>query len=201
MRWVLSMQCQLIGFSCLIVLNTLVTWVTTDSSISGLNLSMEGKESAAIRFVELHVPEMIPLLHHLKTTDQQRYEQEITDIYQITQLLKKIRSNEKRHELELNLWVTQNKAQILVAQLSVSPQTVQPKAIRQLRDLAGTLVRLNKQILELREKEIESELADVRSVLESLRRNRDEHIQKEMNEFLRPISAKPLPAIPNADPS
>src|SRR5262249_26736901 len=80
----------------------------------GLPRFTEEREAAALFFAKKHLPELLPLLQQLKKTSVSAYEKEIRSIYQVTELLADLRDDTPRYELELKIWITENKAQALV---------------------------------------------------------------------------------------
>src|SRR5262249_2219737 len=96
----------------------------------------EEREAAALFFVKKHLPELLPLLEQLKLNTLQRYEMEIREIFQVTELLADLRDEPRRYELELKIWKAENRAHALVAQLSTPSEDERKKVEGQLQDLA-----------------------------------------------------------------
>src|SRR5262249_38522075 len=96
----------------------------------------EEREAAARFFVKKHVPELLPLLDELKKNNATKYQQEIREIFQVTEMLADLQDDEKRHELELKIWKSENRAYVLIARLATPDAEERKKVQGQLRDLA-----------------------------------------------------------------
>jgi hypothetical protein len=125
----------------------------------------EEREAAALFFVKRHVPELVPLLEQLKKNNPAQYEREIREIFQVTEWLADLREDQRRHDLELRIWIDENKANALVAQLSTPSEATRKKIEGELQNLAKGLVELEVQVLELKADQLEKELGDVKDEL------------------------------------
>jgi hypothetical protein len=143
----------------------------------------EEREAAALFFVKKNLPELMPLLEQLKKNSVERYELEIREIFQATELLADLRDEPRRYELELKIWKTENRAHALVAQLSTPSEDERKKIEGQLQELAKELVDLDVQGLELRAEELDKELGEVKDELTKLRDNLEKQT-KERYEML-----------------
>jgi hypothetical protein len=138
----------------------------------------EEREAASLCFVKKHLPDLLPLLEQLKKTSQAGYEQEIRQIFQVSELLAELTDDAKRYELELKIWQTENKAQMLVAKLSTPSDEERKKVEGQLMDLARDLVNLDIQVLEMKADQLEHELGEVKDELAKAR----EHVDRQTKE-------------------
>jgi len=136
-----------------------------DADPSALPRFTEEREAAARFFVKKHVPELLPLLDELKKNNATKYQQEIREIFQVTEMLADLQDDEKRHDLELKIWKSENKAHVLIARLSAPDEEERKKALAQLRDLARELVELDIQVLELKADQLDKELGEVKDEL------------------------------------
>ncbi len=132
---------------------------------SGLPRFTEEREAAARFFVKKHVPELLPLLDELKKNNATKYQQEVREIFQVTEMLADLQDDEKRHDLELKIWKSENKAHVLIARLSTPDEEERKKVLAQLRDLARELVELDIQVLELKADQLDKELGEVKDEL------------------------------------
>src|SRR4051794_27503525 len=78
----------------------------------------EEREAAALHFVRKHLPELVPLLDLLKKNQRAAYQREVRAIFQATEILADLRDDPQRYDLELKIWVAENKAQVLAARLN-----------------------------------------------------------------------------------
>jgi hypothetical protein len=146
----------------------------------------EEREAAVLFFVKKHVPQLVPLLEQLKKNNAAQYEREIGQIFQVTEWLADLREQPRRHDLELKIWIDENKANALVAQLS-TPSALDRKRIEtELQGLAKELVELEIQVLELKADQLEKELGAVKDELAKTR----EHIDKKANERYEDLVAQ-----------
>jgi hypothetical protein len=138
----------------------------------------EEREAAALFFVKKHLPELLPLLEQLKKNNHVRYEHEVREIFQETEMLADLQDDPKRYELELRVWKTENKANTLVAQLSTPSAEARQKLESQLQDLAHELVDLDIQVLELKAEELDKELGGVKDDLAKMRDALDKQVKE-----------------------
>jgi hypothetical protein len=133
----------------------------------------EEREAAALFFVKKHVPEVLPLLEQLKKSNPAQYEQEIREVFQVTEMLAELQDDPRRHDLELKVWKTENKAYALVARLSTPNEEERKKIEAELHDLARELVELDVQVLELKADQLDKELGEVKDELAKAREQTD----------------------------
>ena len=77
--------------------------------------------AAVMTFVERNHPELADLLEHLKANQPREYEQAIRDLHRVTERLAQIQERDAVHyELEVALWTSQSKVQLLSAQLRMA---------------------------------------------------------------------------------
>src|SRR5262245_54934766 len=114
----------------------------------------EEREAAALFFVKKHLPELVPLLEGLRKGNAEQYRREIREIFHVTELLADI-DDEKRHELELKIWKTENRALTLVAKLSTPKAEERKKIQSAIQALARELVELDIAVLEWKSEQLE----------------------------------------------
>jgi hypothetical protein len=131
----------------------------------------EEREAAALHFVKKHLPELLPLLTDLKKTSLPRYQQEVSEIFQVTEMLADLQDEPRRHELELKVWKAENRSHVLVARLNAPAEEERKKLQDQLRDVARELVELDIQVLEAQAEQLDKELGEVKDQLARSREN------------------------------
>lgn len=144
----------------------------------------EEREAAVQFFVRKHLPELLALLEQLKKNNGVQYERKIREIFQVTELLAELRDEPRRHELELKIWVTENKAHTLVARLSTTNEVERKKLEGQLRALAKELVDLDVQVLELKADQLDKELGEVKDELSRARLTVEKRVKERYEELL-----------------
>jgi hypothetical protein len=150
----------------------------------------EEREAAALFFVKKNLPEFVPLLEQLKKNSVERYELEIREIFQVTELLADLRDEPRRYELELKIWKTENRAHALVAQLSTPSEDERKKIEGQLQELAKELVDLDVQELELRAEELDKELGEVKDELAKMRDNLEKQTKERYEMLLEKVKKR-----------
>jgi hypothetical protein len=125
----------------------------------------EEREAAALFFVKKHVPEVLPLLTQLKKANPRQYQQEIREVFQVTEMLAELQDEPRRHELELKIWKAETRASVLVAKLSTPNDEERKKVEAGLQELAKELVDLDIQVLEHKADVLDKELGTVKDEL------------------------------------
>jgi hypothetical protein len=137
----------------------------------------EEREAAALFFVRKHVPEVVPLLEELKKSNPSQYQQEIREVFKVTEMLADLQDDPRRHDLELKIWKTENKAHALVAKLSTPKEEDRKQVEATLQEMARELVDLDIQILELRADQLDKELGEVKDELARTRDQLDKNVK------------------------
>lgn len=81
------------------------------------------REAAALTFVKQHHPELAQLLHYLKNNLPKQYDKAARDLFRTSERLAKLRDggDERRYKMELELWQTRSRIQLLAAHLRTRP--------------------------------------------------------------------------------
>ena len=148
----------------------------------------EEREAAARFFVKKHLPELLPPLDGLKKNNAEQYRREIREIFHVTELLADI-DDEKRHELELKIWKTENRALILVARLSTPKEEERKKVQAAIQELARELVELDVAVLGWKSEQLEKELGEARDELAKMRDGLDRHAKERYRILLEKANA------------
>src|SRR5262245_3827034 len=144
----------------------------------------EEREAAARFFVKKHVPELLSLLDELKKNNAAKYQQEIREIFQVTEMLADLQDDERRHDLELKIWKSENKAYVLVARLATPNEEERKKVLGQLRDLARELVDMDIQVLELQADQLDKELGEIKDELARAREQVEQNVKTRYDALL-----------------
>jgi hypothetical protein len=144
----------------------------------------EEREAAALFFVRKHVPDLPPLLEQLKSSNVSQYRHEIREIFQVTEWLADLQDDPRRYDLELKIWIAENKANILVAKMSTSTDDERKKIRAQLHELARELVDLDIQVLDLKAEQLKQELSQVEDELLKTRDQSDKKAVQRYEGFL-----------------
>lgn len=151
----------------------------------------EEREAAALHFVRKHCPELLPLLDELKRANRPAYELQIRETFQVTELLADLQDDPRRHELELKIWVADNKALVLVARLATAREEDRKAIEDQLHGLSRELVELEVLALEHRVTVLEHELTTSRDDLNKARDNFDRRLKDRYQSLIEKSRKKP----------
>jgi len=144
----------------------------------------EEREAAALHFVKKHLPELQPLLTELKKTNLPRYQQEISEIFHVSEILAEMQDEPRRYDLELKIWKADNRAHLLVGKLRAATDDESKKLQEQLRETARELVELDIQVLELQAEQLDKELGEVKDELARAREQLDQNIKSRFDGLL-----------------
>jgi hypothetical protein len=144
----------------------------------------EEREAAALFFVKKHVPEIQALLEELKKSSPSRYQQEIREIFQVTEMLADLQDDPRRHDLELRIWKAETKAHVLVAKLATPKEDERKRIEGGLHELARELVELDTQVLELKTEQLDKELGEIKDELSKARDQMDRNVKARYEELL-----------------
>lgn len=165
------------------VLAGLAVAVTPGSTAPDLPRFTEEREAAALFFLRKHVPEVLPLLDELKKNDPAQYQQEIREVFRVTEMLADLQDEPRRHDLELKIWKIETRAHALVARLS-APKEERKKVESDLHDMARDLVDLDIQVLELQIDQLDKELAELKDELNRTRDQMDRSVKAKYDALL-----------------
>jgi hypothetical protein len=156
----------------------------TRAAESSLPRFSEEREAAALFFIKKHAPDVLPLLEQLKKNNLTQYQQEIREVFQVTEMLAELQDEPRRQELELKIWTTESKAIALVAKLSTPNEEERKKAEGSLHDLARELAELDIQVLELKADQLDKELGEVKDELARSREQIDKTIKSRYDDLI-----------------
>lgn len=111
--------------------------------------SLEQQEPDVLQFVAENHSELSPLLKALKKHSPQNYTRAVRDLHRVQQRLSSMRERDsQRHELEVKIWQTKSRAQLLAANLAANlPVSKSDPRRDQLEKLVGQHLRFRSQLL------------------------------------------------------
>jgi hypothetical protein len=133
----------------------------------------EEREAAALFFVRKHAPEVLALLAQLKKDNLAQYQNEIREVFRVTELLADLEDLPRRHDLELKIWKAESRALALVARLATPNEEDRRKVEASLLELARELVDLDIQVLEWKGEMLDKEIGEIKDELARTRENID----------------------------
>jgi hypothetical protein len=152
----------------------------------------EEREAAALFFVKKHLPEFLSVLEKLKKSNVEGYRREIREIFQVTELLADLRDDMPRHELELKIWIAENRAHLLIAKLSTPNEEERKKIQGQLQEIAGQLVALDIDVLEYKAVQLDRELGEVKDEIRRISDNRDKQAKERYEALLQKVKKRKM---------
>jgi hypothetical protein len=137
------------------------------------------REAAALALVREHHPEVAELLDRLKSNRPAQYRRAVRELAQTSQRLAQWKERDPaRYELELKLWKTQSRIQLLSARASMSGDLAQESELRQAlseqMDVRIALLKLQRDAAARRVQDLESQIARLSS-------HRDAAVQRQLN--------------------
>lgn len=145
--------------------------------------SAEQREAEAMAFVEQYHPELAQLLVHLKKRDKESYSKAVRQLQRDNRRLEEMRARDTaRHDLELQLWQSASRIQLISARLSMrDDENLRQELARELGrryDARLALARLERNRAEQRVDRL-SEL------IGRLEANRQKAIERDLEKLLR----------------
>jgi hypothetical protein len=178
------------GSFLLIAILAIASAAAVQADSSSLPRFTEEREAAALHFVKKNLPDFLPLLEELKKSSAAQYQQQVREIFRVSEMLADLMAEPKRHDLELKIWKTENRAFLAVAKLS-SAKDEEKKALEdQLRELAKELVDFDVQSLEMRAAELERDLDGTKDELARLRENLDKSVKDRFDNLLERVKKR-----------
>jgi hypothetical protein len=110
----------------------------------------------------------------------------------VTELLADLRDDRQRHELEVKIWVAENRAHLLIARLSTPNAEDRKKILGQLQDLSRLLVSLDLEVLEHKAEQLDRELGEIKDEVARVRDNRDKHAKDRYEALLQKVRKRKM---------
>jgi hypothetical protein len=158
----------------------------------------EDRQAAAQGFVGQHHPELLELLTYLERHQPRAYGRAIDDLYRVSQRLAEMEQSDlERYQLELRVWQTKSRIQLLAAryQMSRDPVLLEglQQALREQADLQLTVWAAERRRLVQRLARIDAQRAQ-------LTEHRDETIARQLDRLTgaRPQQPDSTPPRPRA---
>ncbi len=145
------------------------------------------REAAAMTFVRQHHAELVELLRYLKEQQPTAYEQAVMDLFRASErLAQQQEQNLERYEIDLELWKTESRIELLAARLkmagrdspegeSLAPQL--KSLLEQRHDLRQERLLFERRKLAERAERLDRQLA-------AMKENREQSINRELQRFV-----------------
>lgn len=151
------------------------------------------RQAAALKFAELHHPELHQLIQGLKRGNRPEYQKAVRQLYSDSERLARLKERAPdRYELALAEWQTNSRLRLLVARMTMS--TGDPELEAQLDDLLQKRLDARLNLLKFDRERHAARLAKMDEQIEQLESDREVAIQKELAEIQRSLGVnKPKP--------
>ncbi len=139
------------------------------------------REAAARTFVRQHHPSLAALLVELKKANEREYQRAMRDLFRTSERLANMRqSDQQRYDLEIKLWKTQSRVQLLVARLRMSGgdnrQSLRAELATELKRQAEVRV----EILRREREKLTVRLEKIDQQIENYTTGSDEYVEKQL---------------------
>jgi hypothetical protein len=150
------------------------------------------REAAVLTFVKRNHAELASLLEHLKESQPKEYERAIRELYRTSERLTQIHDRDReQYDLEVRLWKTQSRIQLLTARLQMGESD---QLRRELKDLLGEQVDNRAALLGHERQKVLRRLAKIDADLERLADDRDKVIERQLQALTSGAKGKKLTA-------
>lgn len=128
--------------------------------------------------MQQHHPELAALLVYLKDNRPSEYQKAVRELFRISERLATTQERDfERYQLELELWKSQSRSQLLAARLKMGNN---PALREQLRASLGEQHDLQKAILQRDRDRLAERMEKLDEQIERLGSNRQQQIEKQM---------------------
>lgn len=146
------------------------------------------REAAVMTFVKRNHAELSELLAHLKANQPKEYDRAIRELYRASERLTQIQDRDKtQYDLELRLWKTQSRIQLLTARIQMGESE---DLRRELRELLSELVDNRAALLKHDREKAANRLAKIDEDLQRLENDREKIIQRQLQSLTGAGKAK-----------
>ena len=153
------------------------------------NLTPE-REAAALKFVELHHPELLHLLTALKRGKRPQYRVALQEIFRVSERLARINDRQpERYEQELELWKINSRLTLLIASLAMAED--EPETIAQIRNLIERRYQLETEMLTAEAQALQQRLDRLEKNLSRRQELQREAIERQLERITRPYTDSP----------
>ncbi len=137
------------------------------------------REAAALKFVELHHPELRNLLDALHEADKKQFKRAIEDIFRVSERLARIKSRTPdRYEIELDLWKVNSRLNLLIASLPMAEDY--DTAMTEIERTITQKQNLQLKLLQSEERAAQQRLDRIRKSIAEAKKNGKDNIAKQL---------------------
>ncbi|TWT60420.1 hypothetical protein [Rubinisphaera italica] len=137
------------------------------------------REAAALKFAELHHPELVQLLEALREIDQKQFRKAIEEIFRVSEKLARSKSrNPERYDLELKAWKLTSRLNLLVASLPMASDY--DAAMQNIKKAYTRKLEIQIKLLEMEEVAARKRLERIQESIASSQSDQEENINKQL---------------------
>jgi hypothetical protein len=150
------------------------------------------RQAAAMKFAELHHPELFQLLQGLKQGRRPQYQQAVRQLYNDSERLARMKERvPSRYEFLLAEWQLDSRLRLLVARMTMSAGD--PELEAQLRELLKKRSETRLALLQLDRERQAARLAKLDDQIQELESDQDAAIEKALSQIQRSLGVKRTP--------
>jgi hypothetical protein len=144
------------------------------------------REAAAITFVRQHHAELVDLLNQLKETKPAEYQAAIRELFQTSERLAQLREQDpQRYELELDVWKTKSRIQLLAARSTMSGDH---SLEDQLRSVLKEQADIRLRLMKLERDRVADRLSKLDKGIEQYQQNETSQVQRQFDALMKRIA-------------
>lgn len=158
-------------------------------------LELARRENLAFDLVRTHHPELGSLLRPLKRLRPRQYEAAIRELSRVSERLSQIQQRQpERYEVELAIWKSKSRIQLLTAQLQMSPDDDQLR--EKLRSAIAEQMVSQRQLYEIEKARVTQRLEFLNAQLEKMDGDLDTLVDQRLRS-IDPLQKKPAKTRPS----
>lgn len=143
--------------------------------------TVDKSEAGVLEFVREHHPELAGLLESLKENRPKEYQKAIRDLTRVRDRLANI-NDKRRYELELAIWKTESRIQLLAARLQMGDKD---ELRDQLREALNEQIDLKVSLLKHERDQARQRLERMETQLQKLDEDRSQVVQRQLDVLTR----------------
>ncbi len=144
------------------------------------------RQAAALKFAELHHPELYELLQNLKQGRRPEYQEAVRQLYNDSERLARLKERmPARYPLALAEWQLDSRLRLLVARMTMS--TDDPELDAQLQELLKKRLDTRLELLKLDRERLAARVAKMDDHIQAIEDDRESAIEKDLQRIRRSL--------------
>ena len=151
----------------------------SNNSRSDMGEMTPERESAAMKFAELHHPELVALLTALKETNTNQFHRAVEEIFRTSEKLARLKTRSKeRYQIELDLWIANSRLNLLIASLAMSED--REKVFAEIEAAITHKMNLQTDLMEYEAESLRKRLSRIEQSIETANKKRSDNVERQM---------------------